>query len=171
MAWWLVYRRDDGTLLSESSVDPHPLPPELACVQQAERPDFGAQEWDAMRHVMADRAATTRPTVTISTAGAAGASAAAKTVFQHAAVVYYRIRIAPSPPDGYRTVVPLDRLDANGSISEPAAAWMELAFRGGVATGSVRFPRSGRYGVGPHTSDRFAVPEHAVTVLEREGPK
>ena len=63
-------------------------------------------------------------------------------------------------------VVPIDRLNAQNEVQESGVAWLALQFASDVATGSVTFPRSGRYGVGPWTSQkRFNVPLKYVTVL------
>ena len=61
-------------------------------------------------------------------------------------------------------LVPIDRLDANGNVVIPAVKWLNMEFTAGVATASVTFSESGRYGVGPRTSDEFEVPETFITV-------
>ena len=64
-----------------------------------------------------------------------------------------------------RIVIPVDRLNAQNEIQESGVTWLALQFASDVATGSVTFSRSGRYGVGPWTSRRFNVPLKYVTVL------
>ena len=65
-----------------------------------------------------------------------------------------------------RIVIPIDRLNAQNEVQESGAQWLALQFASDVATGSVTFDKSGRYGVGPWTSQkRFDVPLKHVTVL------
>ena len=64
-----------------------------------------------------------------------------------------------------RVVIPIDRLNAQSRVQESGVTWLALQFTNDVATGSVSFTRSGRYGVGPWTSTRFNVPLKYVTIL------
>ena len=61
--------------------------------------------------------------------------------------------------------VPVDRMDAQGNVIEPAVKWLKMDFVNGVATAATTFSESGRYGVGPRTSKEFAVPETYITVF------
>ena len=65
-----------------------------------------------------------------------------------------------------RIVIPIDRLNTQNEVQESGAHWLVLQFANDVATGSISFDKSGRYGVGPWTSQkRFSVPLKYVTVL------
>ncbi len=86
-----------------------------------------------------------------------------KTEFQVGELVIFRVRIAGV--NDRDIAVPLDRLDAEGNILERSAVWLKLRFENGISSGGAVFERSGRYGVGPHTSSEFVVPEHSITIF------
>jgi len=46
MAWFAVYEKATGRLVSTGTVVADPLDPELEKVALAARPDFSAQDWD-----------------------------------------------------------------------------------------------------------------------------
>ena len=86
-----------------------------------------------------------------------------QTHFSVGEMLLFRVQI---PGVTARTIlVAVDRLDAEGDILEKSAAWIRLEFEDGLAQGAAIFDRSGRYGVGPHTSSEFVVPEHSITII------
>ena len=71
---------------------------------------------------------------------------------------------APSTVTGRTILVPVDRLDAAGTVVAAAVKWLKMDFTAGVARVTVSFADSGRYGVGERTSKEFDVPETYITV-------
>ena len=59
MAWFAVYEKATGRLVSTGTVVADPLDPELEKVALAARPDFSAQDWDPAAKVLVAKAAAT----------------------------------------------------------------------------------------------------------------
>lgn len=65
-----------------------------------------------------------------------------------------------------RTIaVPVDRIDSNGNILEHDVLWLKLEVVNGVGKIARKFPGTGRYGVGFHTSEEFDVPETNIIIF------
>ena len=161
MTWWLIYNKATGAQVSETDTAPTgDLPTTLASVEVPARPNYETHKWDS-----AARAFNPIPTLP-------GAEIVVYTSDDTSPVeeanasqpVNFRVTI-PGVGDE-RIVIPIDRLNAQNEVQESAAQWLALQFTSDVATGSVTFDKSGRYGVGPWTSQkRFNVPLKYVTVL------
>ena len=166
MAWWLLYQKSDGTLVSETSVQPTSIPPHLAAKKVANRPDYQTHQWDPATRALVPR--QQGPAATIKTASPDNPNQH-KDRFTVGQVVAFQVAIAP-PPDNTEILVPIDRLDANNAVVQPAVAWIALNIVDGRATSTISFDRSGRYGVGPWTSRRFRVPLTYITVVASPAP-
>ena len=75
------------------------------------------------------------------------------------------VRATFSPSFSRVIPVPVDRLDAEGNVVEPATLWFKLNVVNGVGTVSKVFNRAGRYGIGSRTSQEFQIPETEIIVF------
>lgn len=55
MTWYAVYQESDGALVSIASSLPVTLAPGLSSRSLADRPELGAEEWDAVTRAFVDR--------------------------------------------------------------------------------------------------------------------
>ena len=136
------------------------LPEDMTAVNVGEnRPNYGTQQWNKDTHRLDETPAL--PTATIVVYG----DDKTKPQNQFDVGDAVNIGITFSAQLNRSIAVPVDRLDAEGNVIEPAALWFNLTVANGVGTISKVFNTPGRYGVGSRSSQEFSVPETIITVF------